>query len=403
MSVEVRAIGLDELDALMLADERGFGAKPPGTSRSWAEAELDRTRVAFEDGVIVGASRTYSFELTMPGCALMPAAAVSWVAVIPTHRRRGVVTRLMRALHDDARERGEPAAMLTASESVIYGRFGYGVATWRLGMSASRQHVQFRDDVPDVGTMRFAAREEAEEVLPPLYDRVRSARAGMVSRPDYWWPSVFWGLSEGPDKAFFVAVHRGEHGRDDGYVAYEVTGDWIAGLPDRRLLIWDLQATSSSARAALWRYLFGVDLIGTVSATNLPIDEPLRHLVRDGRRIRTDHVNDGLWIAPLDVPGLLSARRYATEGHLVLEVHAPDGNVANVALDGSERDAKCVASSEPAELVCTTATLGACILGGNKWSELADAALVDEQSAGALTRADAMFACTPAPAMVSYF
>src|SRR6478672_1280844 len=108
MSVEVRTIALDELDALMLADERGFGAKPPGTSRSWAEAELDRTRVAIEDGIIVGASRTYSFDLTMPGCVLMPAAAVSWVAVIPTHRRRGIVTQLVGALHDVSRKRGEP-------------------------------------------------------------------------------------------------------------------------------------------------------------------------------------------------------------------------------------------------------------------------------------------------------
>jgi predicted acetyltransferase len=140
-----------------------------------------------------------------------------------------------------------------------------------------------------------------------------------------------------------------------------------------------------------------------VSATNLPIDESLRHLVTDSRRIRSDHVNDGLWVAPLDVPALLSARRYSTEGHLVLEVHAPDGSAATVALDGSERDAKCVPTNEPAELVCSTATLGACILGGNKWSELAEAMLVDEQSPGALTRADAMFACTPAPAMVSYF
>jgi predicted acetyltransferase len=403
MSVEVRAIALEELDALMLADERGFGAKPPGTSRSWAEAELGRTRAAFEDGIVVGASRTYSFELTMPGGTLMPAAAVSWVAVLPTHRRRGVLSSLMRALHDDARERGEPAAMLTASESAIYGRFGYGVATWRLSLSASRPHVQFRDDVPDVGTMRFAARDEAEQVLPPLYDRVRLAQPGMVSRPDYWWPSVFWGLSEGPEKAFFVAVHRGDDGRDDGYIAYEINGEWNGGLPDRSLLIWDLQATSSTARAALWRYVFGIDLIHTVSATNLPIDEPLRHLVRDSRRIRSDHVNDGLWVAPLDVPALLSARRYASEGHLVLEVHAPDGNVATVALDGSEHDAKCVPSSEPAELVCTTATLGALVLGGNKWSELGEAFLVEEQSPGALARADVMFACTPAPAMVSYF
>ncbi|MDQ1461465.1 MAG: hypothetical protein QOI08_2949, partial [Actinomycetota bacterium] len=130
MSFEVRAIGPEELDDLLIADQRGFGGVPmrPGASRSWAESELDRTRVAFESGRMVGVSRTYSFELTMPGGAMLPAAAVSWVSVQPTHRRRGVLTQMMKAMHDDARDRGEAAAILTASESSIYGRFGYGVA-----------------------------------------------------------------------------------------------------------------------------------------------------------------------------------------------------------------------------------------------------------------------------------
>src|SRR4051812_22705878 len=103
---------------MLVADQRGFGMGParPGASRSWAEAELDRTRVAFEGGEIVGVSRNYSFELTLPGGAQVPAAAVSWVAVMPTHRRQGVLTRLIAALHDDARARDEPAAILTASE-----------------------------------------------------------------------------------------------------------------------------------------------------------------------------------------------------------------------------------------------------------------------------------------------
>ncbi len=140
MPFEVRAIAPEEIDDLLLADQRGFGGAPmkPEDSRSWAEGELDRTRVAFESGRIVGVSRTYSFDLTMPGGSFVPAAAVSWVSVQPTDRRRGVLTRLMAAMHDDARERDEPLAILTASESSIYGRFGYGVAAWRLGVSARR-------------------------------------------------------------------------------------------------------------------------------------------------------------------------------------------------------------------------------------------------------------------------
>jgi predicted acetyltransferase len=307
------------------------------------------------------------------------------------------------ALHEDARARGESGAILTASESSIYGRHGYGVATWRLGISARRAHIDFRTDVPAGGSVRFVEREEADRVMPEIYDRARAGRAGMVSRPSYWWPQVFWGWSEGPDKVFLVVVHTDDAGNDDGYIAYEVTGEWMGGVPDRRLMIWDLQATNAEARNALWKFAFGVDLIGTVAATNVPIDEPLRHLVTDSRRVRVDFVNDALWLAPLDSAALLSARRYATEDHLVLEVHAPDGSVATLALDGSERDAKCVPTNEPPDFVCSAATLGACALGGNRWTELRDASLVEERTEGALLRADAMFVSTPVPAMTSYF
>jgi predicted acetyltransferase len=251
--------------------------------------------------------------------------------------------------------------------------------------------------------MRFVDHAEADSVMPAIYDRARMDRAGMVSRPDFWWPQVFWGFAVGEDKRFFVAVHTDDNGHDDGYIAYDVRGDWTGGVSDRRLMIWDIQSTTPAARVALWRYAFGVDLIGTVAATNLPIDEPLRHLVRDGRRIRVDFVNDGLWLAPLDAAALLSSRRYAAEGHLVLELHAPSGEVTTVALDADTNNAKCVVSSERPDLVCPVQTLGACVLGGNPWSELAPAALVEERTPGAIARADAMFSWAPVAAMTSYF
>ncbi|HVP72036.1 MAG TPA: GNAT family N-acetyltransferase, partial [Gemmatimonadaceae bacterium] len=188
MAYEIRAVEADEIEQFMLADKRGFSALAPGTARTWAEAELDRTRLAFEGSEVVGGSRAYSFELTMPGGAQIPVAAVSWVAVIPTHRRRGILTQMMNALHEDARARGEAGAILTASESLIYGRYGYGVATWRLGISARRAHVEFRADVPAGGSVRFVEREEADRVMPEIYDQVRAVRPGMVSRPSYWWP-----------------------------------------------------------------------------------------------------------------------------------------------------------------------------------------------------------------------
>ena len=288
--------------------------------------------------------------------------------------------------------------MLTASESEIYGRFGYGIAAWRLGLSAQRAHVRFRDTAPDAGSMRLVTRPDGEVVLPAIYERTRRLRAGMVSRPDFWWPAVFWDWFGGPTKPFFVAVHANASGVDDGYVAYEMMGEWHGGLPDRRLVIWDLQAESPETQLALWRFLFGVDLVGTVAGVNLAIDDPLRLAVTDTRRIRVDYVNDGLWIAPLDIATTLAARTYAIDGALVIEV---EGQCYK--LDGGPAGAQCTTTDANPDLVCPRSTVGAALLGGVKWTELAAAGLADERVAGALVRADLMFSTAPAPVLLSYF
>jgi predicted acetyltransferase len=406
MAFEIRAVEPDEVADLIRTDRRAFGA-PSGKKdepRSWAEAELDRTRAAFEDGALVGASRAYSFELTLPGGALAPVAAVSWVGVLPTHRRRGVLTQMMRALHDDARAREEPAAILTASESTIYGRFGYGVATWRLGLTVEHARAAFARPVEDDGRVRIVGREEAEKLLPSVYDGIRRTRAGMVTRPDYWWPEVFWGDHDDSARALFVAVHEDADGTADGFTEYEVGGEWVGGHSQRRLTVWDLQAANATARAALWQYLVGVDLVTTVSGFNLAIDEPLRHLVRDGRRVHVDYVNDGLWLAPLDPAALLAARRYGPfDGHLVLEVHGLDGSTTKYAVDGNDRDAQCRTTDAPADVSCSTAVLGALLLGGNRFTDYAQAGLVRELEAAKLAYADAMFTTSPPPALMTGF
>jgi predicted acetyltransferase len=405
MPIEIRAIGEDEVDDLIFADALGFGHEPlpPEGSRSWALGELERTRVAFESGRMVGVSRAYSFELTMPGGAAVPAAAVSWVSVIPTHRRRGVLTQMIAALHDDARERGEPAAILTASESVIYGRYGYGVAAWRLALTAERARIAFAAPDDDDGSMRLVTRAEAMLALPPIYELARAARAGMVSRPDFWWPQVYWEYVLPPKKACFYAVHTDAGGHADGYVAYQIDSDWVGGLARSKLTVVDMQAAAPATWISLWRYVFGVDLVATVAATNQPVDDPLRHIVTDGRHVRVDYVNDNLWLAALDPRAVLDARSYAVPGRVVIEVHAPDGTIVTVAVAADGNETSCAASTDAPDLVCDTAVLGMCALGGNRWSELAAAGRVAVNRVESLLLADAMFLATPAPALLSGF
>jgi predicted acetyltransferase len=252
--------------------------------------------------------------------------------------------------------------------------------------------------------MRILTREESERELPALYERARGARAGMVSRPDFWWPQVFYGFLFDKAKACFAAVHTDAHGRDDGYVAYEISDDWAGGLPDRRLSIFDMQAETPAALIALWRYVFGVDLIATVAATNLPIDDPLRHMVVDARHVRVDYVNDNLWVAPLDPVALLGARTYTVPGRVVVQVHAPDGATTTLAVEAAADGTSCATTtSDRPDLVCSSAVLGMCALGGNRWSELAAAGRLEVTRPEALALADAMFLATPAPALLSYF
>jgi len=404
MPLDVRAIAPDELPTMLEVDRRGFGApqREPEQADSWVTAELDRTRCAFDRGAMVGCTRSYTFELTMPGGALVPAAGVSAVAVQPTHRRRGVLSSMIGALHDDARDRGEFAAVLTASESTIYGRFGYGPATFRLGCSVDRVDGAFARPVEDKGSMRLVPRGEADLVYQAVYDRARRARAGMVTRPEFWWPEVFW-MPEGK-RAQFEVVHEDEHGNPDGYVSYEIKGEWHGGIANRHLYVWDLQAIDGATRAALWQFVLGVDLVVTVHGTNLPVDEPLRFLLADHRKLRTDFLIDSVWVLPLDAAALLGARTYSAAGKLVIEIVDPDGSRERIALEGGPDGATSTgrAGAVP-DLSCSRSTLGALSLGGTSWATYAAAGAVDEHSAGAIAQADAMFATAPAPATISWF
>ena len=388
---------------MLVADEVGFGAGPtrPAVAATWAVDELDRTRVAFEGGRIVGVSRAYSLELTMPGGATVPVAGVASCSVLPTHRRRGILASMLAALHDDAHDRGESMALLTASESTIYGRFGYGPFAWRLAGSIARAHLVLRADAPDGGgSMRILDAAEQETVLPPLYDRIRRCAPGAVSRPDSWWAAGPVGYNEA-EPGLTVAVHRDADGTEDAYVTYSVGGRWEGGFDRRPVAVADLQAATPVARLACWRYLAGIDVGGVVRVANAPVDDPIRHALVDPRRLRIDALLDGCWCRPLDPSAAMAARRYSVADRLVVAVTGP-GGTHTLELDGGPDGAECRPTAADPDLRTDAAGLGACLLGGNRWSELAAAGRV-AGTAASLRRADAMFTWSPAPAMLSTF
>src|SRR4051812_12465122 len=173
MDVEFRPIVASETEAFIRVDAAAFGVDPRPETVEYARdfLELDRTLAAFEDGRIVGTSGALSWELTVPGPAAVRAAAVTWVSVLPTHRRRGLLTAMMGRLLDDSRGRGEPLAALLASESVIYGRFGYGLATTSADYAIERRHAALAAPVDVRGRFVMVDGADAERILPAVFDR----------------------------------------------------------------------------------------------------------------------------------------------------------------------------------------------------------------------------------------
>jgi predicted acetyltransferase len=401
-----RPIVPDELPAFLRADEYGFSNRHGeefDLHERWATADLDRSIAAFDGDEIVATGRNYSFELTLPGGTIVPAGAVSWISVRPTHRRRGILTAMMTALLDDSVERGESLSMLTASEGGIYGRFGYGVATRTLGIRLPRPHAVFPHPVTE-GRVRMVEAEESTKIAPELFERVRAARPGAVSRPDYWWAGE-WVPKELVKQRFDVIYER--DGRVDGYAVYNVEGDWQAGFADKTVSVHDLVAATPEAEAALWQFLGGIDLVNTVTHWNVPVDTELPWRLADSRQVRTTSLRDWLWLRPLDVPAFLAARTYATEDALVLEVSdamRPDGAAAGrFRLAGAADGASCTRTDAEPDLALDVGALGAISLGGLPASVLARAGGIAERTPGALLRADVMFSADRAPFAFTWF
>jgi predicted acetyltransferase len=408
MNFPMRPVTEDEWPAFMRAFAAPFGWHPADSTMQAerAVAELDRTLAAFDGDQIVGTANAYTYELTVPGPALVPAAAVSLVAVLPTHRRRGILTQMMRRQLDDVAARGEPLAILHASESGIYGRFGYGAGVFLTEWAIERDHARFLTPAEVPGRLRLVDREEAGKLLPACYDTLRRRTVGALGRsPAYWTEMLADRSGKDGDPKLFYAVHERVPGDVDGFVIYRVKLDAEHGLTRSVLTVRELWAADEQVRAALWRHVFSVDLIHRIDGRAQPVDDPLRWRLEDSRRLRTTTVEDGLWLRVLDVPEALAARSYRTEGRLVLEVSDAFRPAAGgtFELQGGPDGAECHRVSEPADLRLGAAELGAAYLSGVRFGTLARAGRVQELTQGALARADRMFAVDPAPWCNTFF
>jgi predicted acetyltransferase len=400
MDLQIRRITEDEFVPFLLASELASGDVPDRheIERERSIAEPDRNVAAFDGPDIVGTAGAFTMPMTVPGAELV-VGYPTLVGVLPTHRRRGIAAGLMRALLDDARERGELLSVLYASEGGIYGRFGFGLGTIGLRLRIETARSAFVRGYEACGQMRLVDRERAVKEILAVHEATRLGISGMVHLDERRLAYVI-GHEHGADKErpTFFALHEGTTGVD-GYTMYKVAQDWPEGTPNSTLHVRDLVAANPGAYADLWRFVLDVDLVTSVEASNRPIDEPLLHLMREPRRLRA-RMSDNLWVRLVDVPSALAARRYAAAGRLVLEVADPfcPWNGGRHALEVAEDAAAVVnPTTDAAEIACTASDLGATYLGGTSLRELHRAGRVEERVEGALARADAMFGWDPAP------
>ena len=402
MSIELRPYEREELRRYLEVCEMAFGeSMNEADIPIWEPTiERDRSLCAIDDGAMVATAGAYSFQMTIPGGRTLPATGVTMVGVLPSHRRRGILTSMMRRQLDDVRERGEAIAILWASEGSIYQRFGYGLATVTGRIQVDRSRTVYRRQTQPEGRVRLIEHDEAVGLLPQIYDRFRVTSPGALTRTPPWW--LAGPLYDAPHARrgagpLFRAVYEVD-GRADGYALYRIKSSWDFAGALSTLVVREAIGVTPAAVADLWRFLFDVDLVAQIEADNIQADNALLLLVAEPRRLRFT-LGDGVWLRLVDVAGALGPRSYGAEGDLTFDLTddfcpwnagrwrlraTPDGGVV-------ERT-----SGEP-DLALDTTDLAAAYLGAFSFSDLVRARRVAELVPGAVARADALFRSDRAP------
>ncbi len=321
---DLRTATTDDWDAALAVLRTAFNEDDyEHTEAERGVFEPERMVLAETGGQIAGVSAAFTRDLVVPG-GVVPAAHVTQVSVLPTHRRKGLLRRMITKLHADALTLGEPIAVLWASEGRIYQRFGYGLATRRLSFETPTGALRMRDPDPeDAGTLRAIALDSLDEVRK-VYDTVYAERPGWSSRDDRWWAMA---LDDPKSRrsgttAQRCVVHEGPGGVD-GYLIWRVRPDWSPAGPAGTVNIREMVAATPEAYRSLWSFAFAVDLTRNVQIGHLAADEPLLYLLDEPRALAL-RASDGLWIRVLDVPAALAARRYAAPVDVVIEVTDAD-------------------------------------------------------------------------------
>ncbi|MEU9119473.1 GNAT family N-acetyltransferase [Streptomyces sp. NPDC048506] len=403
METELRALRDAEWETWSDALDLAFGGVPQPAEKLALRrvlTEVDRSFGVWDGDEIVATAGAFSFRLTVPGGFGVPVAGVTMVGVRPTHRRRGLLRAMMRHQLADVHERGEALAVLTASEPAIYGRFGYGAAAQDMRLTVDTVQLA-APELPgaDGVRLRLVDPVAALDTCERVYARLVPGRAGMLARRPGWERVPVLDLpAERGGAGALQCVLAEVDGEVRGYARYAVRPEWADAGPAGVVLLRDVEALDPVVYAALWRYLFGIDLTSSVTVPTRPVDDPLLHLVADQRRCRIA-LRESLFVRPVEVGAALAARTYQTPVDVVLEVADAfcPWNAGRWRLSGDATGAGCARTTDPAELTLSVRELGSAYLGGFTLSALAAAGRVREERRGALGAASVAFGTDVAP------
>lgn len=405
--IDVRSCSEADWLELLRVDELAFGytwrggaglADDPDT----AVFEIDRALMARLDGEPAGVAGAYTLRLSVPGGGEVPTGGVTWVGVLPTARRRGVLTALMRHQLDQIHAAGEPVAALWSAEPGIYGRFGYGLASRHYSLTVGRGHgaLSGPEDPALRARIVSAADPAAETGADEVYTAVRSVRPGIPARDTRWWARCTYDpvAERGGASELRCLLVTGPDGRALAYATFTSKEDWQAGSAENRIDVREALSSEPAAGVLLWRTLLSYDLVGQVAVHRLPVDDPLLHHLVDPRRARPE-LKDALFVRLVDLPAALLARGYDEAWQGVVEVedlHCP-WNAGRWRLSLGPGEAGVERTDLEPDLVLDVRELGGAYLGGTSLAERAAAGLLREVTPGAVAGLGRAMRSEPAP------
>ncbi len=401
MTLELRQITRDEIVAWQSAVAIGFMSLPDPATHEIAEAIFDhrRTLATFETGKMVGTYVSFPTTVSMPGGGVIDANAISGVTVMPTHRKQGILRTAITADLSSAKERGEPVALLLASEFPIYGRFGFGVASEYSQFEIETRGITFLRE-PDGGSVEIMSASEALPLCKQVFARARLSAAGAIDRHDVIWRRTLGLMDDRAEWKFkgFIAVTRNVAGEPDGYLRYTGGDQWVNDRPQVQLEVDEFVAATNEAHLRLWHYLCTMAWVAKVKTTESAVDDDIRLCVADQRMIHQASRLDHTWARALDVSKLLTGRTYEVADAVTIEVLDAMGFAnGTVRLDASPEGSTCVPSTAAPDVTMAVNELSALTFGGTSATALHRVGRIAEHRSGSSARMDRLFRADRAP------